>query len=109
MKKRIATILLLVSLMLTFFIAPAYAEPPSTPLFTTGLADDAGYYLQYYSSDQWKDLKTAHHWEVNTHDIAYCLDQTLDYPTGTQSYTVLNPNTKYSSKTLQGMHIAISL
>ena len=103
MKKRIALILL-VSILLTFFVVPASAIPPADPLFTTGLADDAGYYMEYYNGTEWRDLKTPWHWETSTGDIAYCLNQALDFPTGTQSYTAFSPTAKYSARTLEGIY-----
>ena len=103
MKKRIALILL-VSILLTFFVVPASAIPPADPLFTTGLADDAGYYMEYYNGTEWRDLKTPWHWETSTGDIAYCLNQALDFPTGTQSYTAFDPTAKYSASTLEGIY-----
>jgi len=102
-KKRIALILL-VSILLTFFVVPASAIPPADPLFTTGLADDAGYYMEYYNGTEWRDLKTPWHWETATGDIAYCLNQALDFPTGTQSYTAFDPTSKYSASTLEGIY-----
>ena len=103
MKKRIA-LTLLVSILLTFFVVPASAIPPADPLFTTGLADDAGYYMEYYNGSEWRDLKTPWHWETATGDIAYCLNQALDFPTGTQSYTAFSPTAKYSARTLNGIY-----
>ena len=103
MKKRIILILL-VSILLTFFVIPAYAVPPANALFTTGLADSAGYYMEYYDGSSWKNLKTPWHWETSSGDIAYCLNQALDFPTGTQSYTTFSPTTKYSARTLEGIY-----
>jgi len=102
-KKRISLILL-VSILLTFFVVPASATPSANPLFTTGLADDAGYYMEYYNGSEWRDLKTPWHWETSTGDIAYCLNQALDFPTGTQSYTAFSPTAKYSASTLEGIY-----
>ena len=103
MKKRIILILL-VSILLTFFVIPVYAVPPANALFTTGLADSAGYYMEYYDGSSWKNLKTPWHWETSSGDIAYCLNQALDFPTGTQSYSTFSPTTKYSARTLEGIY-----
>lgn len=103
MLKRISITAVLAIVLSVAFFVPAYATPPANPYFTTGTADAAGYYMEYYSGS-WKDLKTPHHWEKNTGDVAYCLDQTMALPTGSQIYSRFNPSTVYSDKTLQGMY-----
>ena len=103
MLKRIAIISVLAIVLSVAFFVPAYATPPANPYFTTGTADAAGYYMEYYSGS-WKDLKTPQHWEKNTGDIAYCLDQTMSLPTGSQVYSRFNPNSVYSDTTIQGLY-----
>ncbi len=104
MLKRISITTLLAIVLSVAFIVPAYATPPNNPYFTTGTADAAGYYIEYYSSGSWKDLKTPQHWEKNTGDIAYCLDQTMSLPTGSQVYSRFNPSSVYSDATIQGLY-----
>jgi len=103
MLKRISITAVLAIVLSVAFFVPAYATPPANPYFTTGTADAAGYYMEYYSGS-WKDLKTPHHWEKNTGDVAYCLDQTMALPTGSQIYSRFNPSTVYSERTIQGMY-----
>lgn len=103
MLKRITITAVLAIVLSVAFFVPAYATPPANPYFTTGTADAAGYYMEYYSGS-WKDLKTPQHWEKNTNDVAYCLDQTMSLPTGTQIYSRFNPSTVYSEETIQGLY-----
>jgi uncharacterized surface anchored protein len=101
--------LLAVMVMTAFFVSPnAYAAPSSSPKFTTGLADSAGYYMEVYSNGTWKDLKTPQHWDAATGDIAYCLNHPMDYPVGTQTYYSLDPTTMFSSATMKGLYTILS-
>ena len=110
MKKRIVTLIILVSMMLTFFMSPmiANATPSNNPQFTTGLASAAGYYMEVYTDGVWSDLKTPKHWDTATNDIAYCLNHPMDYPVGTQMYFPMNPTTMFSTTTMNGLYTILS-
>ena len=106
MKKRIITILLLVSLILTFFITTVYAAPPSTTKFTTGLASDMGYFLQVYDGG-WTDIKTPKHWGTGSATTALCLDHTKTGPSSTQNYVRFSAISLYSQRTINGLYAII--
>ncbi len=93
---------LLVSLIM-FNAVPALATPPSNPHVGSSTAEQGGYYFEYHSSSGWKNLKTPHHWIIETDEIAYCIEHTADAPSGNETYGAFDPSAVYSSTTYNGL------
>lgn len=60
-------------------------------------------YLEYYSSDGWKDLNTPKHWIEQTDEIVYCVEHAADNPHG-DTYTATSPSSVFSGSTLAGLN-----
>jgi len=104
LKNRIVTFILVVIMVATFLVPTmALAGPPSTALFTTSTASDAGYFLQVYNGG-WTDIKNPKHYGTNSATTAMCLDHTKESPTGTQNYIRFSASSMYSTSTINGLY-----
>lgn len=79
----------------------ALAAPSTVTIESQG--NSSADYLEYYSSDGWKDLNTPRHWIEQTGEIVYCVEHSAGNPHG-DAYTAASPSAVFSSSTLSGLN-----
>lgn len=103
--KRIITLMLCLLTVIGIIPAGTVLAAGSTVTIESegnGSAD----YLEYYSSDGWKDLNTPKHWIEETGEIVYCIEHSADNPHGA-TYKETAPENVFGSTTLNGLNIIL--
>lgn len=106
-KVRAATLLIVVLLLISMWI-PVVGQAATRITVETqdGKADAWEYFTSYGA---WETVKTPWHYVVSggTDQVAYCLQNRLFDPHKEHVYTVMDPETYYSARTLKGLQIIL--
>lgn len=64
-------------------------------------------YLEYYSSDGWKDLNTPKHWIEETGEVVYCVEHSAGNPHNA-TYKETDPGNVFGNATLKGLEAILT-
>ena len=94
---------MLLCLLTIIGIIPGVASAAPSTVTIESQTNSAFDYLEYQSSDGWKDLNTPRHWIEQTGETVYCIEHSADNPHG-DTYTAASPSSVFSGSTLAGLN-----
>ena len=103
MNKRKRFIALLLCVLLTICALPLTALAAYAPVGTEDEPSSVRLYEYYSSAGAWEALKTPHHWNTQTGEIAYCLEHKNGTPRG-DTYSSFDPTEAYPYAVYQGIY-----
>ena len=103
MNKRKRFIALLLCALLTICALPLTALAAYAPVGTEDEPSSVRLYEYYSSAGAWEALKTPHHWNTQTGEIAYCLEHKNGTPRG-DTYSSFDPTEAYPYAVYQGIY-----
>ena len=103
MNKRKRFIALLLCVLLTICALPLTALAAYAPVGTEDEPSSVRLYEYYSSAGAWEALKTPHHWNTQTGEIAYCLEHKNSTPRG-DTYSSFDPTEAYPYAVYQGIY-----
>ena len=103
MNKRKRFIALLLCVLLTICALPLTALAAYAPVGTEDEPSSVRLYEYYSSAGAWEALKTPHHWNTQTGEIAYCLEHKNGTPRG-DTYSSFDPTDAYPYAVYQGIY-----
>lgn len=103
MNKRKRFFALLLCVLLTICALPLTALAAYAPVGTEDEPSSVRLYEYYSSAGAWEALKTPHHWNTQTGEIAYCLEHKNGTPRG-DTYSSFDPTEAYPYAVYQGIY-----
>lgn len=103
MNKRKRFFALLLCVLLTICALPLTALAAYAPVGTEDEPSSVRLYEYYSSAGAWEALKTPHHWNTQTGEIAYCLEHKNGTPRG-DTYSSFDPTDAYPYAVYQGIY-----
>lgn len=103
MNKRKRFFALLLCVLLTICALPLTALAAYAPVGTEDEPSFVRLYEYYSSAGAWEALKTPHHWNTQTGEIAYCLEHKNGTPRG-DTYSSFDPTEAYPYAVYQGIY-----
>ena len=103
MNKRKRFIALLLCVLLTICALPLTALAAYAPVGTEDEPSSVRLYEYYSSEGAWEALKTPHHWNTQTGEVAYCLEHKNGTPRG-DTYSSFDPTEAYPYAVYQGIY-----
>lgn len=103
MNKRKRFFALLLCVLLTICALPLTVLAAYAPVGTEDEPSSVRLYEYYSSAGAWEALKTPHHWNTQTGEIAYCLEHKNGTPRG-DTYSSFDPTEAYPYAVYQGIY-----
>ena len=103
MNKKKRFIALLLCVLLTICALPLTALAAYAPVGTEDEPSSVRLYEYYSSAGAWEALKTPHHWNTQTGEIAYCLEHKNGTPRG-DTYSSFDPTEAYPYAVYHGIY-----
>ncbi len=103
MNKRKRIITLLLCALLTICALPLTALAAYAPVGTEDEPSSVCLFEYYNSEGNWVKMSTPHHWNMQTGEIAYCLEHKNGTPRG-DTYSNFDPTESYPYAVYQGIY-----